>query len=168
MEKQKTNYRNVFKSDHLGSIDLEEMKAKGQPLIFTIKEVRQEKGAKVAGRKIDANIAYWTDKTIKPMVLNATNSKQLSAFADSIFVEDWAGLTIELYIERNIKFGNDIVEGIRISPKLPKTSSNLPELKPGHERWDPAKQALKEGKTTIESIQKHFFITEKNIKTLCG
>ena len=47
----KTHYRNVFKSDHLGSADLEDLIEQGVQLCFTIKEVRQEKGAKVAGKK---------------------------------------------------------------------------------------------------------------------
>ncbi|MGL5233889.1 MAG: hypothetical protein ACRC8Z_03930 [Empedobacter falsenii] len=48
----KHHYRNVFKSDHLGSADLEDLTEQGTKLIFTIKEVKQEKQAKVAGNYI--------------------------------------------------------------------------------------------------------------------
>ena len=37
-----TNYRNVYKSDHLGVVDLEEMLDLGKSMIVTIKEVKQE------------------------------------------------------------------------------------------------------------------------------
>ena len=36
----KHHYRNVFKSDHLGSADLEDLIEKGHNLCFTIKEVK--------------------------------------------------------------------------------------------------------------------------------
>lgn len=115
----KTHYRNVFKSDHLGSADLEDLIEQGTPLCFTIKEVKQERGAKVAGKKGDFNIAYFYEK-IKPLVLNATNSKQLSIFAKSKFVEDWSGLFIELYVEENVKaVSGGITQGVRIRPVLP-------------------------------------------------
>ena len=40
MKEEKHHYRNVFKSDHLGSADLEDLIEKGNNLCFTIKEVR--------------------------------------------------------------------------------------------------------------------------------
>src|SRR5690606_12977125 len=98
----KTHYRKVFKSDHLGSADLEEMTEEGKSLIFTISHVNQEYQTKVAGKKIDANIAYFKEG-IKPLVLNSTNSKILKKMANnSPFVEDWKGLTIELYIDATV------------------------------------------------------------------
>ncbi len=41
-ENDKTHYRKVFKSDHLGVADLEEYIEEGKSLNFTIKEVKQE------------------------------------------------------------------------------------------------------------------------------
>jgi hypothetical protein len=120
----KTHYREVHKSDHLSSADLEEMTEKAMPLIFTIKEVRKEIDAKVAGKKINANIAYFTDSKIKPLVLNVTNSKVLRSFAkNSPFIQDWAGLTIELYVDPNVKMKGDIVGGVRIKPQKPTIKS---------------------------------------------
>lgn len=113
MDKSKTHYRKVFKSDHLGSADIEEMIEEGKELVFTIKEVKQEKGARVAGKKIDANIAYFNEN-IKPLVLNATNSKALKLISQSPFIEDWKGITVELYIQSDIRFGSDVVDGVRL------------------------------------------------------
>ena len=59
MSENKTHYRKVYKSDHLGVADLEEMMEEGSDLILTIREVKQEIGARVAGRKGDHNIAYF-------------------------------------------------------------------------------------------------------------
>jgi hypothetical protein len=116
---KKTHYRKVFKSDHLSSYDLEDFLEQGLVLEFTIKDVKQFTETKVAGKSIAANIAYFTEN-IKPMVLNATNSKILSNLTGSSFVEDWKNFKVELYILKNIKFGNDKVEGIRIKETPPK------------------------------------------------
>lgn len=116
----KTHYRKVFKSDHLGSADLEEMIEENRPLIFTIKEVKQEYSAKVAGKKIDANIAYFNEK-IKPLVLNATNSKIVKQLSGgSPFVEDWKNILVELYIDASIKMKGEVVGGVRIKEQPPK------------------------------------------------
>jgi hypothetical protein len=116
----KTHYRKVFKSDHLSSFDLEDFIENGVNLEFTIKNVKQFDETQVAGKKIAANIAYFVDP-IKPMVLNATNSKIVAKLAGSSFVEDWNGITVELYILKNIKFGKETVTGIRIKEEAPKS-----------------------------------------------
>lgn len=115
------NWRKVYKSDHLGVIDLEDLLAQGRKLIFTVKEVKQEFGAKVAGKKGDFNIAYFKED-IKPLVLNATNARILRSFSPSGEVETWKDIIIELYIDTNVKaIGGGITEGVRISKIQPKT-----------------------------------------------
>jgi len=124
----KTHYRKVFKSDHLGVADLEDFIEEGNKnLIFTIKEVKQEIGVKVAGRKISANIAYFVED-IKPLVLNATNSKIVKSFNNgSPFVEDWSNTIVKLYIDDSVKLKGEVVGGVRIAKQQP-TLSNQVEL----------------------------------------
>ncbi len=99
MSKDKTHYRKVFKSDHLGTADLEDYLEDGKRLVFTVREVKQEINVPVAGRKGNYNIAYFVEP-IKPLVLNATNSKTMKGFAGgSPFVEDWNNIPIQLYID---------------------------------------------------------------------
>jgi len=163
MSETKTHYRRVFKSDHLGVADLEEMLEEGKKLIFTVKEVKQEYNTKVAGRKIDANIAYFVEP-IKPMVLNATNSKVMKSFATdgSPFVEDWANKLIELYIDPSVRMKGEVVGGIKIMPVQPRYKK--PELTPDHKRWDAAKLAVSQGK--IDGVKNQFEITPENLKLL--
>ena len=150
---KKHHYRNVFKSDHLGSADLEDLIEQGKPLIFTIKEVKQEIGVKVAGKKIDANIAYFVEP-IKPMVLNATNSKQMRIFTGSPMVEDWANQTIELYVDENVQMKGVTTQGVRIRPIQPKAKA-----KPifTEANFDKAKKA----NATKEQIEKIYELTEE-------
>ena len=115
----KTHYRKVFKSDHLGSADLEDYVETGSNLIFTISHVKQEMGAKVAGKKIDANIAYFVEK-VKPLVLNATNSKIMKGLTGSCFIENWQNVPVQLYIDANVKMKGETVGGVRINPNPPR------------------------------------------------
>lgn len=162
MEKNKTHYRNVFKSDHLGVADLEDMIENGKPLIFEVTEVRQEFNVAVAGRKGNHNIAYFKGGH-KPLVLNATNSKIMKKFAgNSPFVEDWKSKLIELYIDPNVTMKGEKVGGVRIRPVQPTIAK--PELTPNHKRWEAAKTAIKSGKK--EAVLKQFNISNENLKLL--
>jgi hypothetical protein len=159
----KTHYRKVFKSDHLGSADLEEMLEDGKRLVFTIKEVKQEYEARVAGKKIDANIAYFNEG-IKPLVLNATNSKQMVKFTGSKFVEDWSGTMIELYIDSSVRMKGEIVGGVRIKPAQP--TRNKAELIPDSKNWNAAMKAVKSGNATFDSLNKNYVVSKENFELL--
>lgn len=128
---EKSHFRKVFKSDHLGSADLEELVEDGKRLIFTIKEVKQEFNVSVAGKKGNFNIAYFVEP-IKPLVLNATNSKTVKSFNKtkdhpngSPFVEDWKNTPIELYIDASVKMKGEVVGGVRIKPTQPTTAKPI-------------------------------------------
>lgn len=135
---EKHHYRNVFKSDHLGSADLEDLIEKGSNLIFTIQYAKQERGVKVAGKKVDANIVYFKEP-IKPLVINATNGKILRQFANSPMVEDWNNIVVELYIDENVKsVTGGTTQGVRIRPTQPKlkVKKDFTEV-----NFEPAKKA---------------------------
>ncbi|MCK5611018.1 hypothetical protein KAR91_54600 [Candidatus Pacearchaeota archaeon] len=136
----KTHYRKVFKSDHLGIADLEDMIEANSNLVFTIKCVKQEIGVRVAGKKGNHNIAYFHEN-IKPLVLNATNSKVVSALANSKFIEDWANVAIQLYIDPTVKMKGEIVGGVRINPNPPAQKIEL--LPENQKLWSNAVQAFK-------------------------
>lgn len=136
----KTHYRKVFKSDHLGVADIEDLVEAGTNLVFTIRQVTQEIGVRVAGKKGNFNIAYF-EENIKPLVLNATNSKTMKALSGgSSFVEDWAGITIGLYIDPSASFGGEITGGVRINPNAVQKRA---ELLPDTSAWDNAVIAYK-------------------------
>jgi len=163
----KTHYRKVFKSDHLGVADLEDFTEAGRKLIFTIKEVKQEIGVSVAGRKGNHNIAYFKEN-IKPLVLNATNAKVVKSFnfisgtkLPSPFVEDWSNTIVELYIDANVTMKGEKTGGVRIRPAQPKTKQ---ELTPTHQKWNDAKQAIKDGKES--SVLARYTMSPANLKLI--
>jgi len=114
----KHHFRKVYKSDHLGVADLEDFIEAGASLIFTIKHVKQEINATVAGKKGNFNIAYFVEN-IKPLVLNATNAKQIKTFTGSSFVEDWNNVKIELFCDEMVKMKGEVVGGVRIRKLQP-------------------------------------------------
>ena len=151
------NYRNVYKSDHLGSVDLEEFMEAGRPLIFTIKEVRQQIGAKVAGKKGDFNIAYFVED-IKPWVLNSGNAKIIRSFAGkeaTNSVSTWKNIPVELYVDYNVKFGSDTVSGVRVKQIQPTLK---PKEKPVFTETN-FEKALS-ANATIEKIKQVYQISE--------
>jgi hypothetical protein len=153
----KHHYRAVAKSDHLGIADLEDFLEQGKNLCFTIRQVKQEYGVSVAGKKGDFNIAYFVEN-IKPLVLNSTNAKQIKTFCGgSPFVEDWKLVPIELYLDVNVKMKGEVVGGIRIKPIQPKTKVKLSFTEAN---FDKAKQA----NATKEQIEKSYTITDEIYK----
>lgn len=161
MEQQtQTDWRKYRKSTHLASADLDAMETDGVPLIFTIKEVKFETGVDVSGTKMDGIFCYFT-QAVKPLKLNSTNNKILAGFAkktgligkDCHVIENWKGLTIELYVDRNVKMMGAITDGIRIKPILPVLQKVLPVF--SELNFEPAHKA----NATIEIIKKHYSVT---------
>lgn len=171
-ETSKTDWRKFRKSTHLASPDLEIMKSEGKSLIFTIKEVKHEKGVNVSGNKMDGFFCYFVED-IKPMKINNTNLKMLSKFAkkngikstDIFMVENYKGLLIELYVDHNVKFMGSITDGVRIRPVQP--VKQKPVLDPKSPKWEAAKAQVLEKKATFESLNKHYSITKENFDLLC-
>lgn len=113
---EKKHYSKVYKSDYLSSEDLKSYQEMypDSNMVFVIKDVKQFDQVSVAGRNIAANIVYF-EENIKPLVLNKTNALVLRKFANSGFISEWKGLAIKLYIDSKVKFGKEVVSGVRIS-----------------------------------------------------
>src|SRR5690606_24525558 len=159
MSEQKSHFRKVYKSDHLGIADLEDLIDAGTKLIFTISHVKQEETL-VAGKKGTFNIAYFKEN-IKPWVLNATNAKQVKIFAGSgsPFVEDWKNVPVELFIDNNVKMKGEVVGGVRIKPIKPTITKVKPVFTEAN--FEKAKAAG----AGVEAIEKVYQLTEE-VKSL--
>jgi hypothetical protein len=162
MNKQMTHYRKAFNSPYLSAADITE------PTKLTIKCVKLE-ADKSKKTKDSFNTAYFVEKEIrqgeplKPMILNACNSKTMKGFAKSAFLEDWNNITVTIYVDPSVRFGRDTVEGLRISSEKP--SEEKHELLPDTTAWDNAIAAL-ERDGNLEKVTKRMFISEENIEKL--
>jgi len=136
----KTHYRKAFNSPYLSSADIVE------PTVLTVKHVKLE-ADKSKKTKDHFNTAYFVESEIrkgeplKPMILNATNSKTMSKLADSKFIDDWNGIKITVYVDHNVRFGKETMDGLRVSPNKPNQRSVLtPDLT---RNWEGAKAAFR-------------------------
>jgi hypothetical protein len=111
------------------------------------------------GKKDECTVARFVEAGIKPMILNATNCKTITALAKSPYIEQWPGVRIQVFATQ-VKAGGDVVDALRIRPKSP--GAALPELTPTHEKWAGAVESIKGGKITVEGIRKRFGLSEAN------
>jgi hypothetical protein len=156
----KTDWRKYRKSTHLASADLDAMETDNISLIFTIKEVKYEQGVDVSGTKQDGIFCYFVEP-VKPLKLNSTNNKILAGFAkkngligkDCHVIENWKGMVIELYVDRNVKMMGAITDGIRIKPIQPVLNKVLPNFTEAN--FENAKKA----NATIEQIKTKYTLT---------
>jgi hypothetical protein len=162
MEETKTDWRQYRKSTHLASADLDAIETSGKTLIFNIKECKYETQVDVSGTKMDGIFCYFMED-VKALKLNSTNSKILAGFAknnghkgkEAHVIENWAGLKIELFVDRNVKMMGAITEGIRIKPLQPKTEKIKPNFT--EDNFEKAHKA----KATIEAIEKVYLLTDE-------
>lgn len=158
-----TDWRQFRKSTHLASPDLDALKTAGHNLIFTISHCTYETGVNVSGQKMDGVFMYFTDPKIKPLKLNSTNMKILAGFAkangfnreQSNVIENWQGMTIELFVDSNVKMMGKTVDGVRIRAVQPKLNKQLPMFT--FELFEQAKQA----NATLEIIAQNYTLTNE-------
>lgn len=135
----KTHYRKAFDSPYLSSADITE------PTVLTVQRVTLEID-RTKKTKDQFNTAWFADKELrpgeklKPMILNATNSKTMAALANSKFIDDWQNVRITVYVDGAVRFGKETVEGLRISPHAPEKATLAPTMT---KAWTNAKNAFK-------------------------
>lgn len=140
MSEDKTHYRKAFNSPYLSSADIVE------PTVLTVRTVRLELDQTKKTKDL-FNTAYFVEKeirkgeTLKPMILNATNSRTMKDLSGSPFIDDWVNIPITVYVDSGVRFGRDTVEGLRISTEKPRTSK--PALKDNGDQWNHAVAAYK-------------------------
>ena len=162
MNTEKTHFRKAFDSPYLSSADIVE------PTVLTVRMVKLELD-KTKKTKDKFNTAYFVEKEIrqgeplKPMILNAINSKMMKSLNGSAFIDDWAGQRITVYVDHNVKFGKDTVEGLRISPHAPEEKRTLtPAMQ---KAWANAKAAfMRDG--NLVAVMSHINISPENQELL--
>lgn len=114
---EKTHYRKAFNSPYLSSADIVE------PTILTVSRCVLEADKSKKTRDV-FNTIYFKEAEIrkgeklKPMILNAGNSKMLAHISKSAFIDDWINIKVMVTVE-DVKFGREITTGLRIK-EVPK------------------------------------------------
>ena len=114
----RTHYRKAFNSPYLSSADIV------GTIVLTIARVDLA-GDQTKKTKDMFNTAHFVEKelregeALKPMILNAHNSKIMRDLTGSHYIDDWINVPVTIYVDPNVRFGRDTVEGLRISPQAP-------------------------------------------------
>lgn len=153
-----THWKKVFDSPYLGSWDLEDYKDR----ILTIKEVKVEMTKDLKENSM-MNVIYFKEQGVKPMLLNAGNSKAIARVATTPYIENWKGVSITVYVQTGVKAFGEIHDALRIRPVAPVIKKTA--LTPTSDKWELAKGKVKEG-MTIEELRKYYDITDANFKLL--
>jgi hypothetical protein len=114
MSETLTHWKKLTNPDYLGAYALEP----GQDLIVTIKSVANEVVTGSDGKKETCSVMRFAEN-VKPMILNATNSKMITKLLKTPYIERWAGRKIQIYVENGVKAFGDVVDALRIRPFLP-------------------------------------------------
>lgn len=156
----KTHYRKAFDSPYLSSADITE------PTALVIARVTLESD-KTKKSKDQFNTAYFAERELrpgeklKPMILNATNSRAMKAITGSAFIEDWVNVPVSVYVDPSVRFGKDTVEGLRIMRR-----ASRPRITPDQQnRWDAAKAAFKRD-GNLEAVLAKAEISEEHQRQL--
>jgi len=148
----KTHYRKAFDSPYLSSADIVE------PVVLTVHHVALEPDRTKKTKDL-FNTAHFVEKEIrpgellKPMILNAGNSKMLKQLAGTPFIEDWNNIQVTVYVDPSVRWGKETVEGLRIKGH----KSEKKFLTPANQTmWENAKAAyLRDGdlRAVLERVE---------------
>jgi hypothetical protein len=159
----KTHYRKAFNSPYLSSADIVE------PTVLTVARVALEPDQTKKTKDV-FNTAHFVENEIrpgeklKPMILNASNSKTMSGITGSAFIDDWQNVRITIYVDSNVRFGKETVEGLRISPHAPAEKKAV--LTPANAKlWENAKDAYKRD-GNLDKVLERVSISEEHQEQL--
>lgn len=113
MAELKGDYRKFMDKNYLGAWDVPD----GEDLILTVDHAARDDVKNERGSEKKLTLHFVED--FKPMILNATNSKNISQAYGSTKVEDWAGKRIAIHTEKVTAFGGT-TDALRIRPYPPK------------------------------------------------
>jgi hypothetical protein len=150
-----THWKKLTNPDYIGAYSLDD----GKDLTVTILDVKREIVTGTGGKKEECTVAHLKDQ--KPMILNRTNCKTISAIYKTPFIEQWKGKSITLFVSTTKLKGED-VECLRIR----NTAPSLPELTPSSPKWKGAIDALRNSTVKIEQIEKQYIISKENRELL--
>lgn len=144
--------------NYLGSWDLDELP--NHEITLTIAQIKDEVVTGTEGRKENNTVCYWTDKAVKPMILNITNKKRICKLYKTKDTEKLKGKSVIIGIDQVSAFG-DVYDALRIRPRIPQPTN---AVKPKCENC--GKDINGAGNMTPE--QTAAYTKKKYGKALCG
>lgn len=105
--------------NYLGSWDLDELP--NREITLTIEQIKDEEVVANQQKEV-CTVCYWTDRTVKPMILNVTNKKTLCKLYKTKDTDKLKGKAVIIGVERVKAFG-DIYDALRIRSRMPQVKA---------------------------------------------
>jgi hypothetical protein len=154
MEQHKTHWKKLTNPDYIGAYALEP----GQELILTIETVVREVVTGTDGKKEECTVAHFHEN-VKPMILNATNSKTIQKIYKTPYIEDWVGRKIQIFATP-VRVGKETVDALRIRPSVPQQTNVSTKC------TDCAAEIQPAGKLTAQQVAQYTY--QRYGKPLCS
>ena len=158
---KKTHWKKTYHKDYLGSHDLDNGEGGTLDLKVTISHIEQRTIVGEGGRESDANVAFFTDKGVKPYILNVEANERIAAFSGSKYIEDFAGCEIQLWVQPDAKLMSGAKgEAVRIRAQQPRTE--FPVLDKDHARFaEICQKYADKGDSVLTAARKGFTISDE-------
>jgi hypothetical protein len=114
MSETKTPWKKLQNKDYLGECDF----LPGEEKTVTIATIATNEITGTGGEVSNKPVMRFVEQ-VKPLIVNTTNFKMMQRLFQSRFIEDWIGKQVILYGDPSIKFGRDVVGGVRVKAELP-------------------------------------------------
>lgn len=111
-----TNINKLRNPNYLGSWDFEDENGNMKDLILTISKIEQGEAWESKSSSMKPVLTVHFVEKVKPIILNATNTKTIQDVTGSIHIEPMIGQKIQLTVKK-VRMGRDMVNGIRIVNK---------------------------------------------------
>ena len=158
---KKTHWKKLDNPNYLGAYSLMDGSEKEVNVNLTINRVVVET-IKTDRGEDEKKVCYFeptnNKEFNKPMILNSVNSNAIAIIADSPYIEDWKGHSINIFI-LNFKAFGDFMDGLRIRP--PKV---LPPI--SDDRFKKALLSVAKETTSKETIKEMFTLTKSQNEEL--
>lgn len=160
---EKTHYKKLRNPNYIGSYEL---MTGDNPIELNVKILSAVKEQVQNGdKKEEAMVVYLENQ--KPMIVNSTNAKAITAALGSPYIEDWSGKFITLYVAKIRAFGEN-VDALRVKKEAPKVI--LPDLPENSKTHLATIEAIKNGTTTLKDaitfLQNKYTLTQTILTSL--
>ena len=87
----------------------------------------------------------------------------MKSLADSHYIDDWNDIKVSIYVDPNVRFGRDTVEGLRINPESPREK---PELTPDNiQAWTRAIEACRRD-GNLDAVTAHMIVSNDHAELI--
>lgn len=148
--KKNTHWRKIMNTTYLNGDEISE-----KDTVVTIKSYEQEMIYSQKDKQKEPQVIMRFYEVEKPMIMTNRKAKEISRALETEYMDEWIGKKIAMHPVMERFFGEDfkVIHFKKAVIKKEVLNSN-------HPKWDAACKSIKDGKSSIEAIEKHYSITE--------